>query len=109
MSSSGSLGIGDDDFPEITEIWRTGPNEIVVSVSGTRKRPDRHVVRVVARENIRSGATPGYFAAYEQQVTITDAAGTSHEVWAEAEYPWQDGETVEDCLRAALIWVAGGA
>jgi hypothetical protein len=103
-----NLDIEESDFPEITEIWRTGPNQIVVSVSGTSKRPQRHVVRVTARENIRSGATPRYFAAYEQQVTITDANGTAREVWAEADYPWQDGQTAERCLKAALIWVSGG-
>jgi hypothetical protein len=103
-----NLDIGESDFPEITEIWRTGPNVIVVSVNGTSKRPERHVVRITARENIRSGATPGYFAAYEEQVTITDANGTPREVWAETDYPWQDGDTAEDCLKAALIWVSGG-
>jgi len=59
------LNIPDDAFESITEIWRTGSNQLEVSVSGTSKRPERHTVRITACENIRSGATPRYFAHYE--------------------------------------------
>jgi hypothetical protein len=41
----------------------------------------------------------------EERITLTDVSGTERDVWADADYPWQDGRTAEDCLKAALIWV----
>ena len=102
------LDIDASDFPEITEIWGVTENQIEVSVSATRSRPHNHRVRITALENLRSGATPRYFAHYEREVTVRDTANQEHEVWVEADYPWQDGETVEECLKASLLWLVTG-
>jgi hypothetical protein len=100
-----NLDLEPSSFQSVTEIWGSGPNEIVVHV--TAKGGVRRKVKITAQQNLRSGATPGYFATYEEEVEVVDAHGERREVWALAAFPWQDGETPEACLRAALIWVSG--
>ncbi|ATW24174.1 hypothetical protein [Candidatus Formimonas warabiya] len=90
-----------EDYPNITEIWGHGENTIVVNTTDGRR------VKITAAHNIRSGAIPNYYADYEE-VREIEIDGETLEVWVDAHYPWQDGDTVEDCLLGALVWVNSG-
>jgi hypothetical protein len=32
--------------------------------------------------------------------------GKTFKVWVSANFPYQDGNTVEECIRGALVWVS---
>jgi hypothetical protein len=95
-----------DHFKAITEIWRTGPQQVEVSLGITPRRPYGHHVRITARERIRGGATPGYYAGYEEKIVTHDSNAGEQHVWADTEYPMATGDTPEACLRQALGWVS---
>ncbi len=44
------------NLEELSEVWRTGPNQVEVYVRNSKREGVRHV-RVTAQENIKSGAT----------------------------------------------------
>lgn len=92
------IQIRKDAYPEISEIWGCSPNSIILNMVDGRS------VKITALHNIKSGATPNYYADYEEKVGIENN-GRTYEVWADASYPWQDGETIEQCLRSAIRWV----
>lgn len=88
-----------DKFDNITEIWGIGSNIIQVT---TR---DNKTIRISALHNIRSGANPNYYAAYEEQVEMK-VNGKVRKVWVNADYHWEKGTTAEECLEKALVWVS---
>ncbi|OEH86242.1 hypothetical protein BHU72_11950 [Desulfuribacillus stibiiarsenatis] len=92
------IKVSDANFSNIIEIWGHGPNTIEVHTGDGRQ------VKITAAHNIRSGATPNYYAHYEEIQEIKIDKKTL-KVWVAADYPWQVGETVEGCLRGALVWV----
>lgn len=92
------ISLRDDQYPNISEVWGIGTNSIVAYTT------DGRCVKITARHNIRSGTTPNYFASYEERREI-HIGGETSEVWARADYPWQDGRTVEECLVLALQWI----
>ncbi len=85
-------------YPEVTEIWGYSPNSIILIMQDGRE------VKITALRNIKSGALPNYFACYEERVEVK-INGRTYVVWTEADYPWQDGETIEECLKLAIRWV----
>jgi hypothetical protein len=66
---------------------RTSPNQVEAWVGATSKRPQSHVVRITAKESIRSGSAPRYVADYEEQITTTDTNNIERKVWADITYP----------------------
>jgi hypothetical protein len=93
-----NLTIQKGELENLIEIWELGPTCVEVTTK------DRQHFRITAARNIRSGATPKYFAHYEQLYKLT-INGKEHEVWGATTFPWQDGETVEKCIGPALMWV----
>lgn len=87
------ISVNPNEFENITEIWEASPNTIEVVTRSERR------IRITARRVIRGPGGGPYHADYKEMT----AAG----VWARptTEYPWQNGPTVEVCLRAALSWV----
>lgn len=92
------IKINADSYPEVTEIWGYSSNSIVLNMADGRE------VKIIAAHNIKSGATPKYFAHYEERIEI-EVNNQRHRIWAEVHYPWQDGDTIEECLKHAIRWV----
>jgi hypothetical protein len=92
------IRISPDQYPGISEIWGCGPNTIIVNTIEGRS------IKVTAQHNIRSGATPNYFADYEEKKQFQIGEET-YDIWVDANYPWQDGNTAEECLLLAIRWV----
>lgn len=92
------IELREDQFPNITEVWGYGTNTIVVHTTEGR------CVKITAEHNIRGGSTPNYYAAYEERKEIR-IGSESYEIWVKADYPWQHGNTVQECLLLALGWV----
>jgi hypothetical protein len=99
------LDIKEDDFPQISEIWRNGPYQLEVVVEQPEESHRSREIKVTARENIRTGAIPRFYAIYEEKIRVNDADGNTREVWASTRYPWETGDTAEACLRGALRWI----
>ncbi|HTB23691.1 MAG TPA: hypothetical protein VK914_13425 [bacterium] len=87
-------------FPNLREIWGEGPNTlVVVAQTGT--------YRIIARHNIRSGSRPLYYAHFERQTDLPASPQTNVSriisVWdAGVDLPDATGETIQECLEAAL-------
>ncbi len=92
------INIKKDVYPEVAEIWGISSNSIVLNMVDGRE------VKITASHNIKSGAIPQYYADYEERVEF-EIGGKIYKVWAEATYPWQDGDTIEECLELAIRWV----
>lgn len=92
------IKIDREKYPEVMEIWGCSSNSIILNMEDGRE------VKITALHNIKSGAQPNYFASYEERVEIK-ANGHTYKVWMEASYSWQDGATIEECLRRAIRWV----
>ena len=93
-----NLTIRKDEFENLIEIWGIGPTSVEVVTK------DHRHFRVTAARNIRSGAEPQYFAQYEQLHTVT-VDGMERQLWGATSFPWQDGATIDECIRLALVWV----
>lgn len=89
------IHINGDNYPEVIEIWGCSPNSIILNMTDGRQ------VKITALHNIKSGATPSYYADFEQRVEI-EHNGETYRVWADVSYPWQVGETIESCLISAI-------
>ena len=96
------LNIDDDMYENLTEIYIVGENAVEVVT-----RNDRWF-RIYAKETVRG---PHRFSAsYDELIrgvfeAEDDPAG-QHSVWVRAhDMPWQDGDTIEGCIRAAMSWV----
>ena len=96
----------DGGYEEVIECWAVSPNAIEVLVR-PRKSDENQWVRITAKESIRSGATPRYWAGYEELTILPGAGGDEQRIWVDKtwKYPWQDGDTIQECLQMALQWV----
>ena len=96
------LEIEQDLYENLTEIYIISENVVEVTT-----RNDR-TFRIFAKETLRG---PHRFSAsYDELVRgifqIENESDNDHSVWIRThEMPWQDGETIEGCLRAAMSWV----
>jgi len=94
-----TISINEDHFKNIREIWQIGTDTLVAVTANHR------TIQIQACRNVRSGATPNYFAHYDELVEIQSEKGSRLEVWARDNFPWQDAEDAEKCLLRALHWV----
>ncbi|NLO90195.1 MAG: hypothetical protein GX088_07745 [Clostridia bacterium] len=92
------ISVPREKFPNINEIWGYGPNTIVVNTN------DGRCIKITAAKNIRSGGTSIYYSEYEEMKEIQVGDKTIR-VWVVADYPWREGETIEQCLLEALVFV----
>jgi hypothetical protein len=93
-----SFSVPEKSFSNITEIRQVGPNTIEVYTANDRR------VRINACESVRGGVGR-YMATYDELLEIEPKAGTRLNVWCVGNFPWQYGDTLDECLRAALRWV----
>ena len=95
------ISVKDENYKNIEVIRGIGTNAIQVIMS------DFRTFRIYAGHNILSGSTPKYSAIYDELVETT-IGGETKRVWVEAPYPWQEEDTIEECLRRALLSVDMG-
>lgn len=83
---------------DIRALYQVDPQSIEVVVSGAETHSGHQTFRITAKRRLPNG---DFCAAYEERIEM-DFEGTFRTIWAEAEFPWADGATVEECLGKAL-------
>ncbi|MCC5907533.1 MAG: hypothetical protein JJU13_15075 [Balneolaceae bacterium] len=97
-----NLNIVEGEYENITEIYVIGSNAVHVVTRNER------TFRIFAEETIRG---PHRFSAsYDElirgQFDALDDPDNEHSVWIRSNnMPWQDGNSIEGCIRAAMHWV----
>lgn len=94
-----NLNIKSNQFSNIHEIWIVGSHSVEIATKND------NYYKIIARENVRSGATPNFYASYEilKEVNINN---DDLEIWVrDRDLPWQDGDTIESCITRALSWI----
>lgn len=94
-----NLNIQNNQFPNLIEIWIVGSNSVEVITK------NQSHYKIIAKENIRSNAQPNYYAAYECLQTML-INNEEFDLWyRDNSLPWQNGNTIEECVMAAMRWV----
>jgi hypothetical protein len=87
---------------DIRALYQLDPQSVEVVVSVGEAHSAHQTVRITAKRRLPNG---DFCAAYEERIEM-DYEGTSRMIWAEAEFPWADGATAEECLGKALRLVS---
>jgi hypothetical protein len=94
-----NLNITNNQFQNITEIWIVGSNSVEILIK------NHNQYRIIAQENIRSGATPAYYAAYEKLEEIK-INSTKKDTWVRiTSLPSAYGDTIDSCILQAISWL----
>lgn len=89
----------------IRALYQLSPQSVEAVVRDADPHAGHRTFRITAKRRLPAD---DYFAAYEERVDL-QLEGRDRTVWVEAEFPWADGETAEECLRRALELVGGGS
>jgi len=92
-------------YPTIHEVWGISDRAI------TALNSLHETFRITAERNIRSGSTARYHAAYDLLLEVPaptpDDSGNTRFIWSiNVDVPDAYGNTIQECLDAALGWVA---
>lgn len=94
-----NINIQKNSFLNIQEIWVNNCHTIEVVTN----KDNRY--KIISQENIRSNATPKYYAAYEKLISV-NINGNDMDLWIrDSSLPQQYGDTNEECVTSALGWV----
>jgi hypothetical protein len=85
----------------VRALYQLDPQSIEVVVAGADAHSGHRTVRITAKQRLPNG---DFCAAYEERIE-TEIDGVFRTLWAETEFPWADGSTLEECLRKALEFV----
>jgi len=101
IESAAVLDIDASVYPNITELREVSSHAVEASAGGRR-------FRVTAQRDI-GRPEPYYWAEYEEEVSFSASdVDDMRTVWVGGlgiDIPWQDGDTIQECLRTALMWV----
>lgn len=90
---------------DVRALYQLDAQSIEVVVTGPDSHSGHQTFRITAKRRLPHG---DFCAAYEERVE-TEIDGIYRTLWVEAQFPWADGATVEDCLRTALTFVGSSA
>lgn len=97
-----NLQIEEAEFENLSEIYVIGENSVHVVTKNGR------TFRIFAKETIRGPHR--YSASFDELVRglfeAEEVPDNVHSVWIIAHnMPWQDGISIEGCIRTAMHWV----